>query len=209
MRARGRGHGAPGGEFLRQGGRARRPTSRRASSSPTSPRSSAATRSAPRRSPRRTSPPTPKAPRKRAARRLFVLQYVQPGLAGLIDGSVSTLAPLFAAAFATHSNWETFLVGLAASIGAGISMGFTEALSDNGEHHRPRLALDARPRLRADDRARRPRPHPALSRAGRLAERLLRRHRDRRASWSRSSSSRSRWIRTHYMETPFCSATCR
>lgn len=70
---------------------------------------------------------------ERAAKRLFVLQYVQPGLAGLIDGSVSTLAPLFAAAFATHNNWETFLVGLAASVGAGISMGFTEALSDNGE----------------------------------------------------------------------------
>jgi rubrerythrin len=67
-----------------------------------------------------------------ARRRTFVLQYVQPGLAGLIDGSVSTLAPLFAAAFATHSNWETFLVGLAASVGAGISMGFTEALSDDG-----------------------------------------------------------------------------
>ena len=74
-----------------------------------------------------------KATEERAARRLFVLQYVQPGLAGLIDGSVSTLAPLFAAAFATHSNWETFLVGLAASVGAGISMGFTEALSDDGE----------------------------------------------------------------------------
>jgi rubrerythrin len=67
-----------------------------------------------------------------ARHRLFVLQYVQPGLAGLIDGSVSTLAPLFAAAFATHNNWNTFLVGLAASIGAGISMGFTEALSDDG-----------------------------------------------------------------------------
>jgi rubrerythrin len=65
-------------------------------------------------------------------RRAFVLQYVQPGLAGLIDGSVSTLAPLFAAAFATHSNWETFLVGVAASVGAGISMGLTEALSDDG-----------------------------------------------------------------------------
>ena len=64
---------------------------------------------------------------------LFVLQYVQPGLAGLIDGSVSTLAPLFAAAFATQNNWETFLVGLAASVGAGISMGLTEALSDDGE----------------------------------------------------------------------------
>ena len=65
-------------------------------------------------------------------RRLFVLQYVQPGLAGLMDGSVSTLAPLFAAAFATHKPFETFLVGLAASIGAGISMGFAEALSDDG-----------------------------------------------------------------------------
>jgi erythrin-vacuolar iron transport family protein len=67
-----------------------------------------------------------------AAHRLFVLQYVQPGLVGLMDGSVSTLAPLFAAAFATHSTWETFLVGIAASIGAGISMGFAEALSDDG-----------------------------------------------------------------------------
>jgi len=66
------------------------------------------------------------------AKRLFVLQVVQPGLAGLMDGSVSTLAPLFAAAFATHSSKETFLVGLAASVGAGISMGFAEALSDDG-----------------------------------------------------------------------------
>jgi rubrerythrin len=66
------------------------------------------------------------------ARRLFVLQYVQPGLAGLMDGSVSTLAPLFAAAFATHNTWATFLVGIAASVGAGISMGFAEALSDDG-----------------------------------------------------------------------------
>ena len=65
-------------------------------------------------------------------RRMFVLQIVQPGLAGLMDGSVSTLAPLFAAAFATHSTWQTFLVGLAASVGAGISMGFAEALSDDG-----------------------------------------------------------------------------
>jgi len=68
-----------------------------------------------------------------ARQRAFVLQVVQPGLAGLMDGSVSTLAPLFAAAFATHSTWETFLVGLAASVGAGISMGFAEALSDDGE----------------------------------------------------------------------------
>jgi erythrin-vacuolar iron transport family protein len=67
-----------------------------------------------------------------ARRRLFVLQIVQPGLAGLMDGSVSTLAPVFAAAFATRNSWDAFLVGLAASIGAGISMGFAEALSDDG-----------------------------------------------------------------------------
>jgi rubrerythrin len=66
------------------------------------------------------------------AKRLFVLQVIQPGLAGLMDGSVSTLAPLFCAAFATHSSKATFLVGLAASVGAGISMGFAEALSDDG-----------------------------------------------------------------------------
>src|SRR5262249_5445671 len=63
---------------------------------------------------------------------MFVLQYVQPGLAGLMDGSVSTLAPLSAAALATHNPWETVLVGMAASVGAGISMGFAEALSDDG-----------------------------------------------------------------------------
>ena len=67
-----------------------------------------------------------------ARRRVFVLQYVQPGLAGLMDGSVSTLAPLFAAAFATRDTGPTFAVGLAASLGAGISMGFAEALSDDG-----------------------------------------------------------------------------
>src|ERR1700730_16342584 len=75
---------------------------------------------------------TERAHEDETARRMFVLQYVQPGLAGLMDGSVSTLAPLFAAAFATHSSWQTFLVGLAASVGAGISMGFAEALSDDG-----------------------------------------------------------------------------
>ena len=67
-----------------------------------------------------------------ASRRLFVLQIVQPGLAGLMDGSVSTLAPVFAAALATHNPRNAFAVGLAASIGAGISMGFAEALSDDG-----------------------------------------------------------------------------
>jgi len=69
----------------------------------------------------------------RAAHRQFVLTWVQPGLAGLMDGSVSTLAPIFAVAFATGDTWTTFLVGLAASVGAGISMGFTEAASDDGE----------------------------------------------------------------------------
>jgi rubrerythrin len=67
------------------------------------------------------------------AQRRFVLQIVQPGLVGLMDGSVSTLAPVFAAAFATHNTWNAFLVGMAASIGAGISMGFAEALSDDGK----------------------------------------------------------------------------
>jgi rubrerythrin len=69
----------------------------------------------------------------KAERRAFVLKYVQPGLTGLIDGSVSTLAPIFAAAFATHNTWQTFLVGLAASVGAGISMAFAEALADDGQ----------------------------------------------------------------------------
>ncbi len=67
-----------------------------------------------------------------AERKQFILTYVQPGLAGLMDGSVSTLAPIFAVAFATQDTWTTFLVGLAASIGAGISMGFTEVASDDG-----------------------------------------------------------------------------
>lgn len=76
--------------------------------------------------------PDARAEEAEVQRRMFVLQIVQPGLAGLMDGSVSTLAPLFAAAFATTNTWETFLVGLAASVGAGISMGFAEALSDDG-----------------------------------------------------------------------------
>jgi erythrin-vacuolar iron transport family protein len=77
-------------------------------------------------------PPGARKAEHEAERRLFLLQIVQPGLAGLMDGSVSTLAPLFAAAFATRDTWETFLVGLAAAVGAGISMGFAEGLSDNG-----------------------------------------------------------------------------
>jgi erythrin-vacuolar iron transport family protein len=77
-------------------------------------------------------PANVKADEEAAQRRLFVLQIVQPGLAGLMDGSVSTLAPVFAAALATQKSWDAFLVGLAASAGAGISMGFAEALSDDG-----------------------------------------------------------------------------
>jgi rubrerythrin len=76
--------------------------------------------------------PQVRADEEKAYRRLFVLQIVQPGLTGLMDGSVSTLAPVFAAAFATQSSRAAFLVGLAASLGAGISMGFAEALSDDG-----------------------------------------------------------------------------
>ncbi len=76
--------------------------------------------------------PEARAAEETSSRRLFVLQVVQPGLAGLMDGSVSTLAPVFAAAFATHNSGTALLVGLAASVGAGISMGFAEALSDDG-----------------------------------------------------------------------------
>ena len=76
--------------------------------------------------------PDARAAEDNAQRQLFVLQIVQPGLAGLMDGSVSTLAPLFAAAVATQNTHDAFIVGLAASIGAGISMGFAEALSDDG-----------------------------------------------------------------------------
>lgn len=98
-----------------------------------------------------------------AQRRLYALQIIQPGLAGLMDGSVSTLAPVFAAAAATHDSWQAFLVGLAASLGAGISMGFAEALSDDGQCYRPRPPLGARPGLRPYDHAGRHRPHPAVS----------------------------------------------
>jgi len=69
---------------------------------------------------------------EKTSQRMFMLRIVQPGLSGLIDGSISTLAPIFAAAFATHKSRDAFLVGLAASLGAGISMAFTEALSDDG-----------------------------------------------------------------------------
>ncbi|MBV2184016.1 MAG: rubrerythrin family protein [Rhizobium sp.] len=81
----------------------------------------------------RHTPEDVKAEEDAGAHRQFVLTYVQPGLAGLMDGSVSTLAPIFAAAFATGDTWQTFLVGLSASVGAGISMGFTEAAHDDGK----------------------------------------------------------------------------
>jgi rubrerythrin len=77
--------------------------------------------------------PDAKSAEENEAHRRFVLTWVQPGLAGLMDGSVSTLAPIFAVAFATQDTWTTFLVGAAASVGAGISMGFTEAASDDGQ----------------------------------------------------------------------------
>lgn len=81
---------------------------------------------------RRHLPDDARADEDATAHRQFILTWVQPGLAGLMDGSVSTLAPIFAAAFATGQTWPTFLIGLAASVGAGISMGFTEAASDDG-----------------------------------------------------------------------------
>ena len=82
---------------------------------------------------REHAPGTVKDEERAVERRQFILTYVQPGLAGLMDGSVSTLAPIFAAAFATQDTWSTFLVGLSAAVGAGISMGFTEAAHDDGK----------------------------------------------------------------------------
>ena len=96
------------------------------------------------------------------AHRSFVLRVIQPGLAGLMDGSVSTLAPVFAAAFATGDTWQAFVVGLAASIGAGISMGFAEALSDNGSLTGRGAPLIRGLITRADDHAGRRRPHAAV-----------------------------------------------
>src|SRR5262249_15491881 len=119
--------------------------------------------------------PSARAKEDETARRMFLLQYVQPGLAGLMDSSVSTLAPLFAAAFATHSTWETFRVGLAASVGAGISMGFAEDLRRRLAH-RARGAAGARRRVRDDDRDRRAWSHTALSHS-QFLDRDRRRHR--------------------------------
>ncbi len=133
-------------------------------------------------------------------RRMFVLQVVQPGLAGLMDGSVSTLAPLFAAAFATHSSRDAFLVGLASSVGAGISMGFAEALSDDG-------ALSGR-------------GHPLIrgfvcglmTMAGGLGHTLPFMISDFHAAFTVAMVVVAAelfiisWIRHHYMDTPFLSA---
>ena len=130
---------------------------------------------------RRDLNPDVRAEEDKTSERTFVLQYVQPGLAGLMDGSVSTLAPLFAAAFATHHNWQTLLVGFAASIGAGISMAFAEALSDDGS-----FTGRGSPWLRgaicgAMTTRWRARPLVALSRPRHLAQRFLDRDFDRRS----------------------------
>ena len=118
--------------FYRKAAEKPRATSRSASCSPSWPRSKSEHENLAHKLGETILTKDARAKEDETERRMFVLQYVQPGLAGLMDGSVSTLAPLFAAAFATHNTWETFLVGLAASVGAGISMAFAEALSDDG-----------------------------------------------------------------------------
>ena len=119
--------------------------------------------------------PSVKSEEDSRARRQFVLTWVQPGLAGLMDGSVSTLAPIFATAFATQQPWTTFLVGLAASVGAGISMGFTEAAHDDGVISGRGSPVKRGLASGADDDGRRPGSRAALSHPG-----LLDRHDDRR-----------------------------
>lgn len=134
-------------------------------------------------------------------RRLFVLQIVQPGLAGLMDGSVSTLAPLFAAAFATRVSWDAFLVGLAASIGAGISMGFAEALSDDGS-----LTGRGRPLLRGIVCG-------AMTTIGGIGHTLPYLVPDFRAATALAvlvvalELSAISWVRHRYMDTPLLQAT--
>jgi rubrerythrin len=136
-----------------------------------------------------------------AERRLFLLQIVQPGLAGLMDGSVSTLAPLFAAAFATHDTWQTFLVGLAAAIGAGISMGFAEGLSDDGS-----LTGRGSPWLRGMASG-------VMTAIGGLGHALPYLIADFRLATTIAVAvvavelAAIAWIRNRYMETPFWSAS--
>jgi erythrin-vacuolar iron transport family protein len=135
------------------------------------------------------------------ARRMFMLQYVQPGLAGLMDGSVSTLAPLFAAAFATHNTWATFLVGMAASVGAGISMAFAEALSDDGS-----LTGRGSPIIRGLVTG----GMTALGGLGHTLPYLIP-HFETATAVSFSvvvvELGLISWIRTHYMDTPFLQAS--
>jgi len=135
-----------------------------------------------------------------AQRRLFVLQIVQPGLAGLMDGSVSTLAPVFAAAFATRSSHDAFVVGLAASIGAGISMAFAEALSDDGS-----LTGRGRPLLRGAVTG-------AMTTAGGIGHTLPFLISDFRAAFIVAvvivalELGIIAWVRNRYMDTPLLSA---
>ena len=150
--------------------------------------------------------PEVRAEEDKTRRRMFVLQYVQPGLAGLMDGSVSTLAPLFAAAFATHQNWQTFLVGLAASIGAGISMGFAEALSDDGS-----MTGRGSPWLRGITcglmtTLRRSRPYHALSGPGRLGRMRSGLRPALRALVVFFELWAIAYVRSRYMDTPFLQA---
>jgi rubrerythrin len=135
-----------------------------------------------------------------AQRRLFVLQIVQPGLAGLMDGSVSTLAPVFAAAFATKSSHDAFVVGLAASIGAGISMAFAEALSDDGS-----LTGRGRPVLRGAVTG-------LMTAAGGIGHTLPFLLQDFHAAFIAAvvvvafELAAIAWIRNRYMDTPLLSA---
>lgn len=135
-----------------------------------------------------------------AQRRLFVLQIVQPGLAGLMDGSVSTLAPVFAAAFATRSSHDAFVVGLAASIGAGISMAFAEALSDDGS-----LTGRGRPVLRGAVTG-------LMTAAGGIGHTLPFLLKDFHAAFIAAvvivaiELAAIAWIRNKYMDTPLLSA---
>jgi rubrerythrin len=135
-----------------------------------------------------------------AQRRFFVLQVVQPGLAGLMDGSVSTLAPLFAAAFATRSSWDAFLVGIAAAVGAGISMGFAEALSDDGT-----LSGRGRPWLRGGVCG----LMTALGGLGHTLPYLIGNFQAATglaAAVVLAELGVISWIRHHYMDTPFLAA---
>jgi erythrin-vacuolar iron transport family protein len=133
-------------------------------------------------------------------RRTIVLQFIQPGLAGLMDGSVSTLAPLFAAAFATHKSWDAFLVGLAASIGAGISMAFAEALSDDGS-----LTGRGRPMVRGAVTG-------VMTTAGGIGHTLPFLIADFRLAMTVAvfvvavELAVISWVRQHYMETPLLRA---